>query len=141
MDEDFIALPENMVAEIEHPAWLICSHAMKASREFEPSLYTQDQKRYVDGLMKIVNAGNDISQWVRGVKRMQYSPTSAEYGAAYSKALLLDEMVQDNHNIAKTYEEFAHMKELLHLDAALVKNSAALVKAAYNQHIKNIVSE
>lgn len=141
MDNDFLNDNEEAVSSIERAALLICNRGMKASREFDIPFYSQDQKRYVDVLAKIINAGNDVSRWARGVKRMQYPPTAAEYGAAYSKALLLDEMVQDNHNIAKTYEEFADMKEVLHLDTAIVRNSAVLVLAAYNQYMKEIAGE
>lgn len=137
MNEDFAVNHEEVISFIERAALLICNRGMKATREFDIPFYSEDQKRYVDGLMKIVKAGNDFSKWARGVKLMQYPPTIAEYGAAYSKALLLDEMIQDNHHIAKTYEEFEPMKDLLLFDSVLVLSSQKLVKLLYKRTMED----
>lgn len=125
------------VQKMEEHLYLICNRALRATREFKiVSEQTDNQKEYLDGLFKISERGRILLKWANGVVAADYVPETVEYGIACSKALLLDEMIQFNHNIAKNHEEFIPMKDLLLFDSVLVLSSQKLVKLLYKRTIE-----
>ena len=124
--------------KIKEHLYLICNRALRTTREFKviPER-TENQTQYLDGLFKISESGRILLKWADGVVVADYVPARGEYGAACSKALLLDEMIQDNHNLAKTYEEFDPMKDLLLFDSVLVLSSQKLVKLLYKRTMED----